>query len=450
MENRRDDHVTLEQWLLALRGDLPLAALLRRAHRHLLDGCRTCRGTWAREGGPAPPPFGAEPGPGDSEEAGHADVERAIRRQSILRRLHREAREDFEDLLRLPREEWPGKVDRARTRWRSRACAQRLLAECRDRVKAAPEIAADLAGLVPRVLGWALRRQRPWARALVTRAEAHRANALRVAGDLPAAEATFSRIAEELARAPLECPETGVAVHAEVLALQASLRVAQRRYPEADVLLRQAAGREEEGGDRVASARIFVQRANLARVLDDARTALSHHRRAAAMVDPEAAPYVHLSTVTGRINALCDLGRPQEAQRLLHEHRSAYREVGGAYGAAMWECLRGRLALCQEAAEDAVTWLQQGRDGLLELGRNFDGALASLDLATAYLGAGRLEELRSLAAELYPVFRGLGVAPEALASLRLLVEAEVRQASATALFQKLRRILELQAAQELS
>jgi hypothetical protein len=76
-----------------------------------------------------------------------------------------------------------------------------------------------------------------------------------------------------------------------------------------------------------------------------------------------------------------------------------------------------------ERFEQAEEALREARDGFVERGIGFDGALASLDLATVYAKQGRTGELKHLAEEMVPVFESRDVHQEALAALLLFRQA---------------------------
>lgn len=182
MRDSRDEHVTLDHYYLALRGEIEPAALMREAHRHLLALCRTCRNGWSGSGHDTVSPFTTSVAlPTELEpEVGRwststVEVERAEGRLSELLEQARLAREDLNRLLRLPQGDWKRRVERARTRFRSRAFAQLVLRECQQRLGSEPSEAAALAELVPVALHWATEdRNLPWAEELVARSKALR------------------------------------------------------------------------------------------------------------------------------------------------------------------------------------------------------------------------------------------------------------------------------------
>ena len=68
---------------------------------------------------------------------------------------------------------------------------------------------------------------------------------------------------------------------------------------------------------------------------------------------------------------------------------------------------------------------------------DFDAAYATLELTGVLLAQGRTEEVRRNAEQLLPVFRNLGLAPEAIATLQLVTAAARRDALERALLEKL-------------
>ncbi len=184
MSDSPGEHITLDHYYLALRGEVEPAALMREAHRHLLALCRSCRKEWSGSGQDLVSPFttSVDPPTELEPEVGRwststAEVERAEERLSELLEQARLAREDLNRLLRLSQGDWKRRVERARTRFRSRAFAQLVLRECQQRLDSEPSEAAALAELVPVALHWATKgRDLPWAEELVSRSKAlHRA-----------------------------------------------------------------------------------------------------------------------------------------------------------------------------------------------------------------------------------------------------------------------------------
>jgi tetratricopeptide (TPR) repeat protein len=292
-----------------------------------------------------------------------------------------------------------------------------LLEECQAVVRSSPREAADLARLVPLALDHLQgRRPRPWFRELHARAEAHYGNALRVLGDLVTASWIFDRLRQRIAAtSPLTDPDA----EAEIANLEASLRIDQRRFEDADRLLAAAAAL---GSHRVARY-VLVKHGNLQMTLGRHERALRHFEEAAATLSAATDPLLHLATVTGRVDCLCELGHADEADLLLEAERNAYVGAGDRHLQALHTFYRARVDLGLGRHADAERGFTAATQQLLALNRNYDAIIAALYLAVSMRASGKTEELRKLAADLVPLFESRGVEREKLASLRLHAEA---------------------------
>ena len=436
-------HVNLSHYLDTLRCILPRELLLQQAHRHLMDLCPVCRGEWdgrphfhpapATDGGSLEKPdLAARPIP-SKRDFSLTLYEQEHARLSRMRAIARRAREDVARLRRLPPARWPATVARSKTRFRSRAFVLLLLDESKRAVRTAPHEAAAFAALVPLALDQRKGREAlAWARELRALAAAHHANAVRIEGDLPGADRDFAALRTELRRTSPASADT----EAEIASLEASLRIDQRRFDDAERLLAGAA----RGAERLAG-RIFVQHANLLMTLGQAEHALDRFERAAATLDPASEPHLHLCVVTGRVNCLCDLDRYREADRLLTSKRPDLVDKGDSQTAAFYTFYRSRVDLGLGRLKAAERGFSDARDKLIALGRNYDAIQANLFLADALLAAGKVAELRDLAADLVPLFKARGVEREALASLRLLAQAVQAETVTAALLSELRQSL---------
>jgi hypothetical protein len=148
-------------------------------------------------------------------------------------------------------------VRRARRQTRTPALAELLVEEARRQLGADPrralvwldlaeEATRRLSARFPAIVGRRLR----W------RLSAHRANALRVMGELTAA----ARIFDDLAARPPAHRPPGLEDRAELLSLEASLRIDLREWEEAERLLAEAGGIYEATGDGVGAAKVLLQR----------------------------------------------------------------------------------------------------------------------------------------------------------------------------------------------
>jgi tetratricopeptide (TPR) repeat protein len=435
-------HLKVDLYLDALRGELPITALKRQVHLHLLEVCERCHREFVAAGVGLSPhasePVPAGPRDLDPLHLRRADVEAAKERLSLLRAVAAEAREDLGRLLRLPPECWHDRVAGTRTRMQSRAFAELVLSESRARIRTGPRQAAVLAALVPVALRWASPETSAWLPALLAHADAQRANALRVVGDLPAADRIFDELNAALARSPLGEP----AARAEIASLEASLCIDNRRFERAARCLAAAVEDYRRAGQPDGVARALIQSANLQQSLGRPEEVLPLLDRAARALGGSSEPYLLAATVTGRINALCDLERSPDARHLLQQSRQLYLETDDPHLEATFTMLSGRVALGLGHLAEAEIYFADARDRFLALDRDYDAILTAIYLADALLAAGKSSELRRLAAELVPLFQTRDVARETLAALRLFAEAAQSEAVTAAVLSEVRERLQ--------
>lgn len=418
-------HLTRDLYRLVLTGHLPPRTLANALHRHLLEVCGRCAAEWRaaapRLAAPAPAETPAAP---DSPAAERSDevLEREARR---LRKARRWAREDLVRLLSTPPEGWPELVAAARTRFRSRAVVELVIEHGRELTRSQPRRAAELLAFVPHLLMWVPGGlETAWGRGLAVRAEARRANALRVCGDLAAADRLFAEVRRRLAGAPAGEP----VLYAEVASLEASLRRDERRYDEAGALLDRAVLVYQEAGDSEGLARVLIQRAEVAQHFDRHDDALADLARARTLLDPERQTFLYLCTVIAEVPTLVDLGRHAEAERVLLDAEDAFAAAIEPWWALRFRYLQGRAAFGQGHHERALRLLGEARQGFLDQKLPYDAAAASLDLALVHLDRGDSAEVRRLARQIAPIFRAVGVEREALATLRVFHQATVEEA----------------------
>jgi len=433
------DHLHPEDYFRALRGEVPMEVVHRHTRLHLaaVGGDDTMAST------PSPDSAAdtwSDQGhlpllPEDERCVSLAHCQAADDLLSTALEAARLAREDLKLLLKLPRKKWRLRVDRAVSRYRDRAFAEALLDEARSRVREAPCDAAEMARLVRP----ALDRQdgdllRPWVRVLVARAQAHEANALRVAGELPRAAKIFERLQENLILRPIH----DVGALAEIQGLEASLAIDRRDSEGAKRLLEESSQLHAWCGFPLGQAKALVNLANLHQALGEPEAMPGLLDEAATLFEPTEQPYLHFCIVNARLNALLDLDRGPEAGRALIESRDVYLGSGDDYRAALFTAHQARVDFMTGRPDDAIGGFESARDQLLALDRSYDAVLASLYLADALLAADRTEELRELALSLVPMFQSRGVARETLAALRLLAEAARTEAVTARLVARVR------------
>lgn len=451
-------HLDLDLLQGVLDGDLPPKALLRRLLDHLGELCPECgqavaalqRGREVQEEEAGKPPAPEQSGNGGGEQAvttlpdprfvGALDrVQRtAADWTRKVRQEQRRARADLRELRRLPREARAERVENARSRFRSRALADLLVEESRRVVREDPAEAQSLAALVEVVLLWTPGAfGEDWARELVLRARAWEANAIRVAGELRAADRRFGELRAHLAREVVSTE----ALHAEICSLEASLRIDQGQVREARQLLAQAAELYESADDSQALGRVLMQWALVERRQDDLDAAVTVQRRALGLLDPAADPRLYLQAVANLAFFLLAVERTDEAGALLADHQTGLREH------ALWatprvQILRGRLALAHDDSATAESLFLAARGGFLDLGDAVRAAVVSLDLALLYLAQGQTGELRRLARLMGQVFEAEDLHEEAMATVVLFQQAVAAESLTVEALRAWRRQLE--------
>lgn len=115
----------------------------------------------------------------------------------------------------------------------------------------------------------------------------------------------------------------------------------------------------------------------------------------------------------GRWSCYQGLGRIYTEQGSLEDARHAVGQAATTHrtsaGQNWWRLiwLQGDIALKEKDFESAELLLREARGGLLDLGNPLDVALVSLRLAKALLMAGRVAEMRTLAAEMMRLLKPL-------------------------------------------
>src|SRR6185295_5537721 len=195
-------------------------------------------------------------------------------------------------------------------------------------------------------------------------------NARRVGGDLRAADEAFARSRELWGAGTSGDP--GFLDESRLFDLEASLRRAQRRLPEAMKLLDRAL----EWNKGPAAGRILVKMAKTAEELGDYPAAVEALRRAVAVVDPEDEPL--LFSIRFNLAAyLIILGRHSEAALLLPEVRELAIRLGNDLHLVRLRWLEGRASASMGQVEEAVAALRQVRGEFAARGIAYDTALAT-------------------------------------------------------------------------
>jgi transcriptional regulator with XRE-family HTH domain/tetratricopeptide (TPR) repeat protein len=275
-----------------------------------------------------------------------------------------------------------------------------------------------------------------WRSGLQSKAWAFEGNALRVAAELRGADAAFAAARElrQLAGARAEDTFPGW----RLAYLEASLRREQRRLGRALELLDQAlvASPEEARGC------ILLKKAFTLEQAGRSEAALAVLAEAAPLIERAGERRERMGVRFNTAVNLWHLGRFKEAERCLAELRPLVLDLGGDLDLLRWRWLGARVAAGLGRREEALAELAAVR-GEFERRRNaYDAALVALDTAILLLEAGSTREVATLAQEMLWVFEAQQLHREALAALRLFVEAAEREAATEELARRVREYFE--------
>jgi len=247
-------------------------------------------------------------------------------------------------------------------------------------------------------------------------------NARRVHGELPAADAAFAR-SRKLWRDGTGGPD--LLDPSRVLDLEASLRRAQRRLPEALALLESAL---TVSPSPASAGRILIKRAKTLEEVGDYGTALATLRQAEPLVAAAGDPHLYFALRFNTLVSLCRLGRAGDAECKLPEVRTLALKLGKALDLVRIRCLEGEIAAGLGRTEEAIATLMSARGEFSSRRIAYDTALVSLLLAELYAAQGRTDMVKSLARQMASVFQDQGVHSEARRALAFFRRAAEQEA----------------------
>jgi len=212
-----------------------------------------------------------------------------------------------------------------------------------------------------------------------------------------------------------------------LLDLEASLRRAERRFPEAVALLDRA--RTASGGEPVAAARILLKKDHVLNVMGDFESALATLAEAAPFVEASGDPHLLFALHFNRTDELSHLERWEEAAKLLPVVTEMAAEQGNALDLMRLTWLQAKVAAGQGRAEEAMAKLEKVSSDFTDRQLPYEAALSSLDLAIIWLKAGRNAEVALIALGMNWIFEAKKIQREALMALRLFCDAAEREAA---------------------
>jgi transcriptional regulator with XRE-family HTH domain len=242
----------------------------------------------------------------------------------------------------------------------------------------------------------------------------HLANSMRVDGnDLPAAGETFDT-ARGLWEAGAE-DDPGLLNEARVMSLEASLRRAQRRVPEALILLDRALAIDRWG----ETPSLLLGKARALFELGDYKASIDVLQGTAGQIDGEREPRKRWIALNLLLHNLSMLGRHGQAAEGLGELRALGLKLGYRLDLVRLTWLEGKIAAGTGRTEEAIVKLKQARKEFLALENAYDVALITVELAEVLATLGHNGEVRALAQQSATLFRDQQVHVEAQRALAL-------------------------------
>jgi tetratricopeptide (TPR) repeat protein len=275
---------------------------------------------------------------------------------------------------------------------------------------------------------------------------AHDGNARRVMGDLRNADESFT-IAESWWDAGVAGVGDLRGYEPLILDYKASLRIAQRRFPEAFTMLdrmfeiHMGACRAELKDCHLAGRALIKKAIGQAEMGEPERAIHSLHE-AEHLVDAQRDPRLFLCL---RHNLLCNLATVEqygEALLMLPEVEGLCRELGNPLDLLRLRWVEGRIAAGVGRVEDARELFEEMRQEFAVRGLGYDAALITLDLAALHAQAGAVAEVKALSLEVAQIFQAQDVPREALAALLFFQKAAERERATAQLTREIGAFLE--------
>ena len=267
-----------------------------------------------------------------------------------------------------------------------------------------------------------VRGEEGWRQRTLGYAWAHLGSAIRVGGDLPAADATVERAAELWQVGAYADP--GLLNQARVLHIEAALRREERRLPEAVELFDRALDVDRWG----ETPALLMGKARVLEKLGRFDEAIGMLRQAGSQVDAEREPRKVWIVRTLVLLNLSRLGRHGEAQLLLGDVRRLAQKLGNRLDLLRVDWIQGIVAAGLGQHHEAIPIFKRVRAQLIEDEIAYDAALVTLELAEVHASLSHTAEVKQLARESAPIFQAQKVHPEAQAALELFRQAAEREA----------------------
>jgi tetratricopeptide (TPR) repeat protein len=249
-------------------------------------------------------------------------------------------------------------------------------------------------------------------------AQAALGNALRVQRRLDEAAFHMAR-----ARELFELGTEELSLNLHLLDLESSLDADRRWFQKATARLEKVYRGYRALDDKHLAGRTLIMLASYTNAAGHPEKALATLRQSFDLIDTARDPVVAYAAAHNQVAILCDCRRFREAERQLFELRPSQQQQGRRINYLKLRWLEGRIDAGLEKLERAERTLREVRDGMAALGRAYDAALASLDLAAALMGQRKTRQAREVVLIAYGVLKALPIHRRALVSLFILRNA---------------------------
>ena len=272
---------------------------------------------------------------------------------------------------------------------------------------------------------------------LKARSWARVANVRRVLGDFPGAETALGEARMWLAQGTADPVED-----AELLEFEGVLRLAQRRFGEAEAKLQRAIHLHRRIGDRHAEGRAVGMVAVLKNIAGDPQESIKLLHDALSLLDATRDPRLVVNAHHNLAVALANVGEAEESLKEIASVRSLYDPVKDRVSLLRLRQLEARARHSLRESEAAIQGYASVLKEFADLEMPLEVAYASLELALVHLDLGALEAAQRLATETLAICRGLGIEREALGALLVIEEAAQRKALTHELLNEVRSYLQ--------
>ena len=264
------------------------------------------------------------------------------------------------------------------------------------------------------------------------------ANAYRLAGDFPAADAEFER-AEGEWRVPRRSKDWSAG--AEIAFLEGALRIFQRSYGEAVQLVERAQDLFRLSEDANGQAKALIQRAAIHGYTGAPEDSIAALQAAADIVDEQKDPHLAFVLNSNLANQLMRIGRYPVAAEALARCRTYCRQLNHPLGAQKIRWIDAMIKQRTGKPIVAETSLIATRVGYAEAEEHGSFGIVSLDLAILYTEQGRWSKALEIAAEIAPILESRNLHEDTLAAVRLLAQEVEAGEVSSALLSQLREAI---------